>query len=69
MMDHETKTGRPAGATSLDELSAADDATLGAMWKDPLMYTSRYCMKWAADKLRKPIRRWQLGYRYGQRNS
>lgn len=63
-----TKTGRPVGYTRLDDLSEADDATLRAMWKDPLIYTPQYCIKWASERLGKPVRRWQLDYRYKKRS-
>ena len=64
------KSGRPLGAADLDNLSTEDDATLKAMWKDPLIYTHRYCLNWVADdeRLGKPVMRYQLDYRYGKRN-
>lgn len=62
------KGGRPVGAADLDNLSDEDDETAKAMWKDPLIYTPRHCLNWASDKLGKPVKRYQMDYRYGKRN-
>lgn len=61
-------SGRPVGNTRLDDLSETDDPALREMWKDPLIYTPQFCIKWASEKLQNPVRRWQLDYRYGKRN-
>jgi len=60
--------GRPVGTADLDDLTDDDDKAIKIMWKDPLIYTPKYCLKWASDKLGKPVKRYQLDYRYGKRN-
>ena len=62
------KGGRPVGAADLDDLSDDDNKTFAAMWKDPLIYTPQFCLNWVSDKLQKPVKRYQLDYRYGKRN-
>jgi hypothetical protein len=53
---------------ALRALSAEDDATLRAMWEDPIIYTQAHCLQWATDRVGRAITRNQLNRRYGNRS-